>query len=60
MRTHSWDTLGDRPKVGWMFGPTSGRSECTNCGLILGHVTQEHMFCCKSNFVSGPWALCSF
>ena len=25
MRTQSWDALGDCPKVGWMFGPTSAR-----------------------------------
>lgn len=26
MRTQSWDALGDRPKVGWMFGPTSDQA----------------------------------
>ena len=24
MTSQNWDALGDHPKVGWMFGPTSG------------------------------------
>ena len=24
-KPQNWDVLGDRSKVGWMFGPTSGR-----------------------------------
>ena len=39
MRTQSWDVLGDRPKVGWMFGPTSGRMS-QRINIDLGHMTQ--------------------
>ena len=39
----------------WCFTGCLGRlaAECTSCGL-------DHVFWCKSNFLSEPWVLCSF
>ena len=43
MRTQSWDALGDRPKVGWMFGPTSGRMHELRT-YIRSHDSGAHVF----------------
>ena len=56
---HLAETVVSILLIRFLFGPTSGQMHELQT-YIRSHDSGAHVFWCKSNFVSGPWVLCSF